>query len=286
MAYSGYDPDRFVGNDHEAFHCLICLNVAKDPYECHGCGKLVCMVCITGWASKNPEYKCPNRCTNNDIKPISSRALLRIYRDLNIKCSNSQCNKVIKLCDIVAHEASCLQAKCWNYEVCEKPQNKDIKTAKPCCSEVCSTLLLIKDRLGDKKAVYDTIGTFIKVSKVSMIRQPVSGGSSSSIPNGSGIQTVSVGWDPVKTGGGINITENGAQCFLKEQSYLFRTSLATQGFTSGVHYWEIVADSRTENELKIGVTTNKDFDYNSAFCDHPFGFAYYGIGYLTQVSVN
>lgn len=50
----GYDPDRFIGNDHEAFHCIICLNVVREPYECHGCGRMFCMVCITGWASKSP----------------------------------------------------------------------------------------------------------------------------------------------------------------------------------------------------------------------------------------
>lgn len=53
--------------------------------------------------------------------------------------------------------------------------------------------------------------------------------------------------------------------------------MSNNGFTSGIHFWEIYADPRTENELKIGVSTAKDFDYNSAFCDHPFGFAYYGI---------
>lgn len=73
------------------------------------------------------------------------------------------------------------------------------------------------------------------------------------------------------------ITENGTICFLKQQSYLFRSSLSKDGLYSGIHYWQIIADNRTENELKIGVSTKKDFDYNSAFCDHPFGFAYYGI---------
>lgn len=29
--------------------------------------------------------------------------------------------------------------------------------------------------------------------------------------------------------------------------------------------------------MKIGVTSAKNFDFNSAFCDHPFGWAYYGI---------
>ena len=30
----------------------------------------------------------------------------------------------------------------------------------------------------------------------------------------------------------------------------------------GVIYWEVLADDRTENELKIGLTTKKDFNYN------------------------
>lgn len=52
----------------------------------------------------------------------------------------------------------------------------------------------------------------------------------------------------------------------------------------GIHYWEIIADNRTENELKIGVSTVRDFDLNSAFCDHPFGYAYYGLGQLRHHS--
>jgi E3 ubiquitin-protein ligase NRDP1 len=109
----------------------------------------------------------------------------------------------------------------------------------------------------------------------------INNGSSGNIPLAEKSTSTSLVWDPAKTGGGITITENGTQCFLKEQSYLFRTTLANQGFTSGVHYWEILADARTENELKIGVTSNKDFDYNSAFCDHSFGFAYYGTSLIS-----
>lgn len=46
---------------------------------------------------------------------------------------------------------------------------------------------------------------------------------------------------------------------------------------NGVNYWEIVADSRTENELKIGVCTSNSINFNSAFCDCPYGWAYYGL---------
>lgn len=53
---------------------------------------------------------------------------------------------------------------------------------------------------------------------------------------------------------------------------------------NGIKYWELVADNRSENELKIGVSRNKEFNYNSAFCDYEFGFAYYGVGQLRQNS--
>lgn len=32
-----------------------------------------------------------------------------------------------------------------------------------------------------------------------------------------------------------------------------------------MHYWEIHADNRTQNEIKVGVTSSKSFDFNSAF---------------------
>jgi hypothetical protein len=54
--------------------------------------------------------------------------------------------------------------------------------------------------------------------------------------------------------------------------------------TGGIHYWEIHADSRTDNELKIGVATKKEFNYNSAFCDYDYGFAFYGLGQLRHGS--
>jgi len=70
--------------------------------------------------------------------------------------------------------------------------------------------------------------------------------------------------------------KGGELVMLKEPAYVFRTSIGVSGFNSGLHYWEIIPDSRTENELKVGVTTSTAFDLNTAFCDHIFGFAYYG----------
>ena len=34
---------------------------------------------------------------------------------------------------------------------------------------------------------------------------------------------------------------------------MFRTLLGDTALNSGVHYWELTADDRTENELKIGI---------------------------------
>ena len=59
---------------------------------------------------------------------------------------------------------------------------------------------------------------------------------------------------------------------------MFRTVLSNKGFESGTHYWEVIADSRTENELKVGVCKNRDFDLRTAFSDYSYGWAYYAVG--------
>lgn len=93
-----------------------------DPMECDSCGKLFCKHCIADWSSKSNTTKCPNRC-NSQIGPIRSRALLKVYQQLDIMCSNPSCKKVVKLGDLDAHESVCLKPKCWNFALCEKPLN-------------------------------------------------------------------------------------------------------------------------------------------------------------------
>ena len=74
------------------------------------------------------------------------------------------------------------------------------------------------------------------------------------------------------------MTANFRHVFLSEDTYLFRTSIANQTFNEGCHYWEIVADARTENELKIGVTKNINIDLKTSFSDYSSGWAYYATG--------
>ena len=133
MTTAGYDPDRFIGLTNDAFECIICSQVVMDPFECHGCGKLFCKLCIADWINKNPASKCPNRCSSQ-ITAIFSKALIRMYSNLDILCSNKQCKKKIKLSDIKKHEEFCFKVKCWNVVNCEQVQNDQLMTEYPCCS--------------------------------------------------------------------------------------------------------------------------------------------------------
>ena len=82
--------------------------------ECDSCGKLFCKPCITDWISKNPAIRCPQKC-NSQIIAVRSKALIKVYKNLDIKCSNPKCDKICKLGDIDAHEDFCLKPKCWNF---------------------------------------------------------------------------------------------------------------------------------------------------------------------------
>jgi E3 ubiquitin-protein ligase NRDP1 len=82
----------------------------------------------------------------------------------------------------------------------------------------------------------------------------------------------------------VHLSADNRHAFLYENNYLFRSIVANQPFMEGKHYWEIVADSRTEHEYKIGVSLQQRFSQTNAFCDYDFGFAYYGLGELRHGS--
>ena len=62
-------------------------------------------------------------------------------------------------------------------------------------------------------------------------------------------------WDPDNSSKEIGFSSDYRHAFLLETNYLFRTMISNRPFMDGQHYWEIIADARTEHELKIGVTT-------------------------------
>ena len=75
-------------------------------------------------------------------------------------------------------------------------------------------------------------------------------------------------WDPDASAPAITLADDNRSCFLMEGGYCFRTAVGNVGFTGGVQYWEIHADSRTENELKIGIACKKNFNLNTV--SNPF----------------
>eukprot|EP00352_Strombidinopsis_acuminata_P000865 CAMPEP_0176341200 /NCGR_PEP_ID=MMETSP0126-20121128/2181_1 /TAXON_ID=141414 ORGANISM="Strombidinopsis acuminatum, Strain SPMC142" /NCGR_SAMPLE_ID=MMETSP0126 /ASSEMBLY_ACC=CAM_ASM_000229 /LENGTH=145 /DNA_ID=CAMNT_0017685861 /DNA_START=738 /DNA_END=1172 /DNA_ORIENTATION=- len=72
--------------------------------------------------------------------------------------------------------------------------------------------------------------------------------------------------------------------YLKEDDYYFRSFFAATALNEGIHYWEIVADSQTEHELKIGISKSLECDQRTAFCDYEFGWAFFGVGQLRHNS--
>ena len=58
----------------------------------------------------------------------------------------------------------------------------------------------------------------------------------------------------------IQISPDFRQIYIKEDEYIFRNFFGSVPFFEGIHYWEIIADARTEHELKIGVSSVNDLN--------------------------
>ena len=56
----------------------------------------------------------------------------------------------------------------------------------------------------------------------------------------------------------VEISIDARHIYIKEDDYIFRNFFGDVEFTQGLHYWEIIADARTEHEPKIGVSKIKD----------------------------
>ncbi|EGR29925.1 spry domain protein [Ichthyophthirius multifiliis] len=289
----GYDTQLFTYID-EQFECLICSNIVRDPKECNGCGSLYCKCCIDDWLQKKKE--CPKRCdmSLHQIIPVQSKALLRIYNNLDMKCPNNDCEKQIKLSDYAQHEIICNSKQCLNFQVCKNKENQQFGN-KQICSLECDLQYQLLQQF-NKQEQLKIISQFLK-NQIQKPQNDINQQAFQQIPQKSQIQQQSniipqglvqlndqLQWNPNCSGTGIKLYNNNTHCWLQESSYMFRTILADQAFYQGAHYWEIHADDRTENELKIGVSIKKDFNYNSAFCDFEYGFAFYGLGQLRHGS--
>ncbi|CAD8116560.1 unnamed protein product [Paramecium sonneborni] len=278
----GFDRSKLINYNTEEFDCSICLCVAKNPKECTQCGYIFCGKCIDDWIKRSNKLECVNRCPQQLEIKVISKTLKKIYDDLELRCSN--CSKGIKINLFDKHESECNQKsciKCINYDQCGKylVNERDDKH----CDIHCLFFDKVK-KVKTKSEIYNVVKEF---SQLHELRQDIYN-IDKSIDNQ--IQSVnlnpnqSIKWDKNRMGSGMELTDGDQKVFLREQAYMFRTIVANFGFESGIVYWEIEADDRTENELKIGITTQRDFNYDSAFCDFEYGWAYYGLAQLRHNS--
>ena len=102
-----------------------------------------------------------------------------------------------------------MSIKCWNFDNCEKPMNKDVKSGKPCCSEICNFLISVGEKISDKKAMYDLVGEYYKKVRTNVMipsYKNIPVGNNQAVSNVNTGGQGSLGWDQGKTGGGIAIT--------------------------------------------------------------------------------
>jgi E3 ubiquitin-protein ligase NRDP1 len=82
----------------------------------------------------------------------------------------------------------------------------------------------------------------------------------------------------------LSVSADRRSLYLKEDDYFFRTFFSDKPLMEGIHFWEIIADARTEHELKIGISKSIECDQRTAFCDYDFGWAFFGVGQLRHNS--
>ncbi|CAD8090661.1 unnamed protein product [Paramecium sonneborni] len=273
----GFDKVRFTNYKEDIFDCPICSCVARLPKDCSCCGTVFCGPCVDSWLKKQSE--CINRCPKNSTIQNIQKSLKKIYDDLEIRCS--YCPKSFKIAEIEKHEINCKLPKCVNYEVCGNIVGSTYEFENfKVCDHTCMLMSKIK-QTKNKLDLYACLKQYVKDRQIGQQVQTNQLGLNSDQVN----PNIPVfKWDRQRMGTGIVSSDGDTRIFLKEQAYMFRTAVATYGFEKGIGYWEIEADDKTENELKIGVSTCRDFNYNTAFCDFEFGWAYYGLAQLRHNS--
>jgi hypothetical protein len=94
--------------------CIICYNLPVDPLQCQGCDTIICRSCTI----KLGRYKCPIRCTHqniNEIKPktrLLYEGLTLKYRGCNAEIALLSFNKHLKICKMDVLSISNLATFC------------------------------------------------------------------------------------------------------------------------------------------------------------------------------
>lgn len=313
--FGGFDLNIFTQNVNMDFVCSICSSVVRQPKECTACGTLYCSTCLKQWQDKNKNNleasECPMRCKKTSdireslMKPVG-KVIRNMLHNLEVKCPNKDCNKIMKLEKYEEHELTCNLPKCQNPK-CGKGSEKlilyidETQTEFKFCSEMCKYSFIFQTIVKTAKPdelcnwfnnfVTNTLNETIhkncekRINNLKYMIRAVSGNIPiciNEIDYEPGITQFK--WDQIKKGQGIQVYNNGESLFLNESCYLFRTIVADTPFRHGVHYFELTLDRRTENELKVGITKTTNFNYDTSFSDYEFGWAFYGVGQLRHAN--
>lgn len=244
-----------------------------------------------------------NQSNKVSIMKPAGKVIKNILYNMSVKCPNKDCQKVMTLEEYKEHELICDLLSCKNPKCNKKTKTyityKENDLAQEefiFCNDLCKYSFLFQnlaktattDELCEwfntlvTKTIPETIHKDCdkRINNLKNIVREVSGETKIINENDYSPGITHFKWDNVKKGQGIQVFNNGESLFLNESCYAFRSVVSNQPFDKGVHYFEVAADRRTENEIKIGVTKNINFNYDTSFSDYDFGYAFYGIGQL------
>ena len=232
------------------------------------------------------------------IRP-ASRIVVKLINKYEIRCSF--CSEKFKINQIDDHEYDCKTPKCSN-PLCRKSlepskQRRVPKALGYVCSEVCKLVTMFQSELASSEKVppVKVFDKFIRGVKVESDSQGLSYclmddsfSEVSPIPNSGPSADIYHGtyeineftWDTSSAPPSVMFFAEKRVALLNDAEFVYRNVFGSNGFISGSHYWEIIIDSMTQNELKIGVSKERSNLISGAFSDNISGYGYYGLGEL------
>eukprot|EP00826_Nyctotherus_ovalis_P040530 TRINITY_DN4005_c0_g1_i1.p1 TRINITY_DN4005_c0_g1~~TRINITY_DN4005_c0_g1_i1.p1 ORF type:complete len:336 (-),score=90.49 TRINITY_DN4005_c0_g1_i1:142-1149(-) len=245
--------------------------------------------------------ECPNRCKmaqDTTIRP-SSKIVQKILNKYEIRCVF--CEQVFRVEHIDEHERDCRVPKCSN-PLCRvvlnpSKQRRVPKNAGYACSEVCKLATMFQGELAatEKSPPLATFDKFLRAVKLESDSQGLSHLVESSSPpevlsmansgSAGGMHPALYGinefvWDTETASPSVMFFAENRVALLNDAAFVYKNVFGSVGFMGGSQYWEIIIDSMTQNELKVGVSKERSKTGEGAFCDGVGGYAYYGLGEL------
>ena len=286
------DPDLCIDpNSAETFSCPVCLMIPlTDQYNCTICEHIFCLKC-----TKTLKGVCPFRCIGGTFTQ-SQHIIKKSIENIKLKCK--KCGITYTSSEYVKHLSACGQKKC-AFRLCNQPvdpnQQKtyvipdhinpikffsieckyaylitvnDVETDTIESDKRLRKFIFYFTHEGDlhskckaeQKKIIESIPEQKQVKTT--IHLPSSTSQLSGIESTDG--TCDFRWDCISSQS-IQLSQDGKAAYLQESGYFFRSVVADRPFRKGIFYWEIHADNRTDNEIKIGVVLRNQFNMNTSF---------------------